>query len=155
MNKLKVIILCGPPGSGKSTWGKNVVETNPNIVRLCPDEFRKQFGGSEENQAVSARAFDATRRGMDEALENGKDVLIDATCMYRKARKQFLDIAKKHEAYTVAVVFEVSKDILLQRNKERGDKGGRNVPEWVIDNMLSKYEVPSKNEGFDEIKFIN
>lgn len=146
-------ILIGAPGSGKSTWGKQLAEKNANVVRLCPDDFRAKFGWGEGDQSVSAQAFAATRNGMDEALRNGKDVLIDATNMYRKTRKDFVNIAKKHGATTVAVVFEAEKSLLLERNAKRGSEGGRNVPEDVIDRMLGKYERPNELE-FDQVDFI-
>ena len=153
MKKLKAYLLVGIPGSGKSTWGQNAAQANPDFVRLCPDEFRAKFGTGEADQSVSGRAFAATKHGMDVALRDGHSVIIDATNMYRKTRKDFLDIAKKYNAETIAVVFEVSRETAIERNKNRGAAGGRNVPEHVIDSMLSKYQVPDNTE-FDEVKFI-
>jgi predicted kinase len=154
MKELITYLLVGPPGSGKSTWGKEFVQKNPNTIRLCPDEFRAKFGTSESDQSVSAQAFSATRSEMRNALLNEKSVLIDATNMYRKTRKDFIDIAKIFDAKTIAVVFECDKATLLARNINRGSEGGRNVPEHVIDNMLNKYQRPDKSE-FDEVNFVN
>jgi predicted kinase len=153
MKRTKVYLLVGAPGCGKSTWAKEMVEKDSLIVLLCPDTFRARFGTSEGDQSVSAKAFEATRYGLDAALADGKDVIVDATNMYKKARKQFLDIARKYLADTEAVVFEVDRDTLLERNKTRGEKGGRNVPVEVIDNMLAKYQKPDLDE-FDTVTFI-
>jgi predicted kinase len=71
--------------------------------------------------------------------------------MYRKTRKKFLEIAKLHNAQTIALVFEIKKETLLERNKKRGEAGGRNVPEDVIDRMLERYECP----GTDEVDKVN
>lgn len=150
---LDAYILIGAPGSGKSTHGKNMVAANPAIVRLCPDEFRAKFGTGENDQSVSNQAFGATRQGMRDALTEGKSVLIDATNMYRKTRKDFLDIAKDFNAKTIAIVFEATKETLLERNIQRGLAGGRNVPEDVIDKMLGRYERPNELE-FNEVIFI-
>ena len=38
--------------------------------------------------------------------------------------------------------------------KKRGQEGGRVVPDWVIDKMLTKYEEPSTSEGIDEIIYV-
>lgn len=151
---MNAYILVGAPGSGKSTWGKKIVENKPNIVRLCPDEFRAQFGTGEGDQTVSAKAFAATREGMDAALASGKDVLIDATNMHHKGRKDFLAIAKKYNANKIAVVFEATRQTLIERNQMRGAEGGRVVPDNIIDNFLNKYNPPTLLE-FDEIKFIS
>lgn len=147
-------ILIGAPGSGKSTWGQELVKNNPNIVRLCPDEFRAKFGWGEGDQSVSAQAFSATRQGMRDALTSNKDVVIDACSMYRKARKDFILIAKEFNAKTIAVVFEADKPTLIARNQFRGSNGGRVVPEEVIDRMLEKYERPNELE-FNCVEFVS
>jgi predicted kinase len=70
-----------------------------------------------------------------------------------KARKEFVAIARLHNAHLRAVVFELLRETILSRNKKRADAGGRNVPEDVIDKMLDKYQRPDKPE-FDEVTFI-
>ena len=147
-----VILLVGCPGSGKSTWGRSYAD-RMGIVRLCPDEFRAKLGTGEDDQTVSPQAFGMTRSAMKNALELGQSVMIDATNMYKSTRKQFLDIAHKYNIKTMAVVFEVDKEILLKRNRKRGKAGGRNVPEDIIDMMLAKYQRPDKTE-FNEILYI-
>ena len=84
----------------------------------------------------------------------GKSVIFDATNMYRGTRRDFLDIAKQYKAKTIAAVFEVSRETAIERNTKRGEQGGRRVPDKIIDKMLAKYQKPSKEEGFDEVKFF-
>jgi len=43
---------------------------------------------------------------------------------------------------------------LIERNKKRGEQGGRVVPTNIIDRMLSKYEDPSFNEGIDVMIYV-
>jgi protein phosphatase len=151
-NKI-AILLIGAPGSGKSTWGKHYVDTHTNFVRICPDEYRAKFGKGEDDQTVSGIAFAATKSAMANMLDAGKSVIIDATNMYPKTRKDFIKIAKEKSANTMAIVFEATKSDLIERNMNRGKSGGRNVPEHVIDSMLSKYQRPVKTE-FDVIQYI-
>ena len=154
VDNMKAYILVGAPGSGKSTWGKKFVTDKPGIVRLCPDEFRAKFGTGESDQTVSAKAFAETRKGMDIALTAGLSVIIDATSMHHKARKDFLNIAKSHNATKIAVVFEATRETLIERNKKRGEEGGRVVPTDVIDRMIGNYQVPT-HADFDEIIFVS
>jgi len=152
---LTAYITVSCPGGGKSTWAKNVIAGNKDIVLICPDSIRGELSGNEADQSVSGRAFALARERMEEALKNGKSVIIDSTAMYRKSRKDWIDIAKKYNAKIIAVVFEVTEQTAIERNAKRASEGGRNVPTSVIRNMLAKYQVPSHSEGFDEIKWIS
>lgn len=147
------ILLVGAPGGGKSTWGQAYALTH-DIVRLCPDEFRAKLGWGEGDQSVSAAAFAMTKSAMGNALDAGKSVMIDATNMYRKSRKNFINIARGRGAKTMAIVFELPKEVLLDRNQKRGMMGGRNVPEDAIDQMLARYQRPVQGDEFDIVQFI-
>ena len=43
---------------------------------------------------------------------------------------------------------------LIERNKKRGEQGGREVPTFVIDKMLNKFEEPSYDEGIDVMIYV-
>lgn len=153
-DKLKVWITIGAPGSGKSTWAKKLAEGRPDIVRVCPDDNRRTIGGDSNNQAVSYPAFCMAKDQVRNALVSGKNVVFDATNMHRKARKDFINLARGHGAEAIAVVFECTKATLLQRNVKRGSEGGRVVGEDVIDRMLERYMRPDNTE-FDKVEFIS
>jgi predicted kinase len=153
-NALIVWIAIGAPGSGKSTWSKVVVEGDPRIVRVCPDDNRRAISGDSNNQAVSYPAFCMAKDQMRNALALGKCVIFDATNMYRKARKDFINIARGKGAKVIAVVFECTKETLMARNAKRAAEGGRNVGEKVIDDMLARYQRPEVPE-FDELMFVS
>lgn len=152
--KLIVWILVGAPGSGKTTFGKVLVEGDPRIVRVCPDDNRRILGKGSHDQTVSYPAFCLAKDQMKKALDEGKCVIFDATNMYRKARKDFINIARGRGAKVIAEVFECDKATLMARNAKRGAEGGRNVPEKVIDDMLSRYQRPEVPE-FDEVVFVH
>lgn len=153
MESNKVYLLCGAPGAGKTTFGK-ALSKSENAVRICPDEIRAEIGTGEGDQSVSGRAFMIARERMETALKDNKHVIIDATNMHRKGRKEFLEIAKKYLAITTALVFECTKETLVERNRKRGEQGGRTVPEEIIDIMIQKYQRPDTIE-FDKVQFVS
>jgi hypothetical protein len=63
----RLIIVCGLPGAGKTTYGKALERRLPS-VRLCPDEWM---------DALSIDLYDETSRGRIEALQStlGKRLL--------------------------------------------------------------------------------
>jgi predicted kinase len=141
--------MIGAPGCGKSTWGEKYA-TEMGYTYLSSDRNRARCGTGEDDQKASARAFALLRLEMGVALDTGSSVVIDATFMSKKARKDFVTIARDHGVKLKAVSFELPRETILERNAKRASIGGRNVPEWVIDKMLGNYEAPVAPE-FDEV----
>jgi len=148
-----IYIAVGLPGSGKSTYTKNFIK-GKDIEYLSSDELRAVFGKSEEDQTVTPLVFGHIKRKVDEFLKDGKNVLVDATSVNRKERADYINTAKKYGAKVVALLFKMDRQGLIDRNKKRGEQGGRVVPDWVIDKMLTKYEEPSTSEGIDEVIYV-
>ena len=146
-------ITVGLPGSGKSTYVKNFIK-DKEIEYLSSDSLRAVYGKSEEDQTVTPLVFGHIKRKVDEFLKDGKNVLVDATSVNRKERSDYINTAKKYGAKVVAIVFKMDRQGLIERNKKRGDQGGRVVPDWVIDKMLNKFEEPSYDEGIDVMIYV-
>jgi predicted kinase len=146
-------ITVGLPGSGKSTYVKNFIK-DKDIEYLSSDSLRAIYGKSEEDQTVTPLVFGHIKRKVDEFLKDGKNVLVDATSVNRKERSDYINTAKKYGAKVVAIVFKMDRQGLIDRNKKRGEQGGRVVPDFVIDKMLAKFEEPSYIEGIDVIIYV-
>ena len=146
-------ITVGLPGSGKSTYAKEFIK-GKDIEYLSSDELRAVYGKGQDDQTVTPIVFGHIKRKVDEFLKDGKNVLVDATSVNRKERSDYINTAKKYGAKVVALVFKMDRQGLIDRNKKRGEQGGRIVPDWVIDKMLAKYEEPSFDEGIDVTIYV-
>jgi len=146
-------IAVGLPGSGKSTYAKNFIK-DTDIEYLSSDSLRAVYGKDETDQSVTSIVFGHIKRKVDEFLRDGKNVLVDATSVNRKERSDYIKTAKKYGAKVVAIVFKMDRQGLIDRNKKRGEQGGRVVPDWVIDKMLAKFEEPSYDEGIDVMIYV-
>jgi predicted kinase len=146
-------ITVGLPGSGKSTYAKEFIK-GKEIEYLSSDSLRAVFGKSEEDQTVTPLVFGHIKKKVDEFLKDGKNVMVDATSVNRKERSDYVNTAKKYGAKVVAIVFKMDRQGLIDRNKKRGEQGGRVVPDWVIDKMLAKFEEPSYSEGIDVMIYV-
>jgi predicted kinase len=139
--KKALIILVGPPASGKSTWGKKFAAEN-NLTYVSTDAIRAELGTGEGDQSVSAQAFATARARVSAALGAGKSAMIDATSVTKKARKDWVNLARGHAAYIIAVAFEVPREELLRRDAQRE----RHVGPEIVDRFLGKYERPTDVE---------
>ena len=143
-------ITVGCPASGKSTYVKNYVDNSKQTgLYLSSDELRAKFGKGETDQTCTNQVFYHIKQKIDEILKDKNDgyLIIDATSINKKNRREYIQLAKKNKSKIVAWVFERNRDILVDRNKNRD----RVVPIWVIDRMISQYEKPTLDEGFDEV----
>ena len=136
-----MIILVGPPASGKSTWGKKFAQEN-NVTYVSTDSIRSEIGAGEGDQSVSRAAFVIARSRVSAALGADKSAMIDATSVSRKARKDWINLGRGHGAFIIAVTFEVPREELLRRDAQRE----RHVGPEVIDRFIHKYERPTEQE---------
>jgi len=139
--KNALIILVGPPASGKSTWGKEFAR-EMNMVYVSTDEIRAEIGKGEGDQSVSAGAFSLAKQRITQALSQGKHAMIDATSVNHKSRKDWINIGKDNNAYIIAVAFEVPTTELYRRDEARPRKVGKEI----IDRFVGKYQRPSNTE---------
>lgn len=76
----KVIIMRGLPGSGKSTWAKQLVSENPNAYkRINRDDLRLMFDNGytdKDTERFIRRVRDLL---IEQALQAGKSVIVDDT----------------------------------------------------------------------------
>ena len=152
METQTVILTLGAPSSGKSTWGEQFAKDN-SYTYLSSDRNRARVGRGEDDQRASAAAFALLKEEMGAALDRGENVVVDACFTSKKARRDFVNIARGRGTRLLAVAFELQRSIILERNAKRAAGGGRDVPTWVIDRMLSNYEQPESPE-FDEVTVI-
>jgi len=117
--KPKFILICGLPGSGKTTLAKRL-EGELNAVRFCPDEWMEAFG---------IDLYDEGRRGKIEAfqwtlarrlLRLGLSVIIEWGCWARSERDKLREEAKALGAETELHTLLASADVLVERVRRRG-----------------------------------
>lgn len=143
-------LLCGPPASGKSTYRENLDKEYTNVIVLSSDELRGIIGKNPEDQSVSHIVFKTMQTMTEYFLRKGKVVVIDATNVSIKARKDFIDIARKVGVKVEAVVFNITAEEAKRRNAARD----RKVPEDVIDRMFANFVIPVVGE-VDSVVYAN
>ncbi len=164
----KIIILCGVPCSGKSTYREKFLKNFPKFISFSTDDMIEEWASKNNTNYSEAFGF-LTKKTDDEtqptlkkfekemfsnfekALSENKSIIVDRTNMNVKSRKRFLDLVPKHYSKT-AIVFQVPIEELNKRLKKREEETGKHIPEYVITSMLNSYEEPTLEE-FDKIIF--
>jgi len=148
-----VIILIGPPLSGKSTW---IRENFPTTEVISRDETVMEVYGSrnytEAFNNVDQKEVDKvlTQKFLD-ANAAKKNVIVDMTHMATKRRKQNLNYFS-NDYYKLGVIFPIlSDDEYVRRNQKRIEEENKDLPMRIVKSMISSYQPITPDEGFNKV----
>jgi predicted kinase len=158
MDKLKkknLWVMCGIPGSGKSTLIKKFQDWTPNekIAVVSRDAIRYSILNENDDYfAKEDEVFNTFINTIKSFISSDtKYIMVDATHISKGSRKKLLNAlgSSLKDVYLGAMVLDTSLETCLARNAER--EGRACVPEKVIINMSKSFTIPTLEEGFDVI----
>jgi predicted kinase len=142
----KLYILCGFPGSGKSTWASSVFHVEKALC-VSRDAVRTMIGGGtylfHENTEDAVRFI--AHVGINKLLQLGP-VIVDETHLTKKKRAEMIDLARSAGALPVIVHFTTDPETCLDRRCPA--PRGYSYEEWksVIEGMVKTFEPPTEDE---------
>lgn len=146
-DKPTLTMLCGLPGSGKTTHALKMLEEHDNIVHLSSDAIRKELYGDESVQGKPHEVFELMNKRAKEYLRMGVNVIYDACNVNSKKRIAFLQSLNKIDCVKKCVIIATPYEVCLKQNSKRE----RKVSEEVIKNMYCSWDTPYWFEGWDDI----
>ena len=164
LKKPKAVFLAGPAGSGKSSFIKNnipnlkVINIDDTYEELLKksglDKPQSEFTSDELSQSAKlmGQARKETTVKLKNAQEAGENIVIDGTGAASnpilKKKNQLEDLGYD----TMMVMIYVSPLVSLERNKSRGDAGGRSLRPSII---VRTWNQVNKNVDVFENMFGN
>lgn len=125
----KLVILVGPPSCGKTTWCKQNKFKNYAII-------------DQDTYKIKSKVIHLITSLL---LEN-KSVIINKRNELEKDRKEFIDIAKEHNATPVIVLFDIPKKLCKHICVYREITEEVEIPSIII----SKYYSNSENKEIND-----
>lgn len=139
-------VMMGIPGSGKSTYAESL-----GCWIVSPDIIR------ETHLVSSPEAFEIARREVAALLQDGHDVVFDATNTIRQWRAENIAAGKPYADKVVCILMDTPLEVCIARHHARMVQGIRTtLPDEVIVRMQKQLSEnpPDLSEGFDEIRII-
>ena len=128
----KLRVLRGLPGSGKTTYARDLVE-KMGYVRVNKDDLRKMLHNGHHSQSKEEMVLEIRDLIVINALKEGKNVVVDDTNIHPKHEKQLAQIAFDLSK-TKKVSFKVFDDFLktpveqcIENDLKRFDSVGEQV----------------------------
>ncbi|MFC2250613.1 polynucleotide kinase-phosphatase [Labrys portucalensis] len=143
-----LVVLIGATGSGKSTFASRWFA--PTEV-ISSDRCRGLVCDDENDQSISADAFDLVRTIAEKRLKNRRLAVIDATNVRASERRDWIALARRWHALPVAIVIDPGLDICIERNKLRPDRAfGPKVPQRMVQEIRKGLRNLA-HEGFRQV----
>jgi predicted kinase len=145
-----LIVLVGPPGSGKTTWARR---NGDGVVHVSQDDLI---------DAITPAGFDHVYRPVYQAVEEaaaraalraGHTVIVDRTNRTRAHRRRWLELARQESRLAIAVVMSTSEELCRERNSKRAV--ARRLTDERMERMFAVFEPVGPDEGFDAMHLEN
>lgn len=140
-----LILIAGPPASGKTTLRSRLVK---NGTVISPDSKIGYVKNDPWTPRKARQAWKTSDEDLKEALERNDSVIVfDATFVSPKKRRKYIKMCKEKGGQVGIVYCVASSKTIIERNNNREEF--RQVPKNIIYNMVKSFSVPTKEEGFD------
>ena len=132
-----MIIFIGAQAAGKSSYYK--FRYSDSHIRVNLDMLRTR---NREQILITA------------CLKARQPFVIDNTNASKLERKRYFRLALEHECLVSGFYFQSKSQECLTRNRLRDRSPLREVPDLAIRNTISRLELPSFEEGFNQLHFV-
>lgn len=142
---MKLVMLVGFPGAGKSTLAKEY--ENKGYIVHSPDVIRNELNlhSLDDTQKV----FDILHERILVDMMDKKDIVYDSTNLTVRRRKKFLKLIKDFDYDKICCIVDTPLSICKYRNNKR--TGYSKVEDEEYKTMEDVYEEPTYIEGWNNI----
>ena len=135
-----VVMFCGLPGAGKSTYIKERYKGRP-VVSM--DAIRRERKIKRGDKKAEGRMLQDIKEATKEYMRKSTPFVWDATNITKNDRGKLIDMAMTYKYKVKIIYLEPDYKTLLKQNSDREYK----VPESTIKGYLRGLEIPGPSEA--------
>lgn len=152
-SKPLLIVLYGFPGSGKSTFARQMSQ-NLNMAYVQADRIRSElFENPKYDKSEDQIVEHLTEYMMEEFLSAGVGVIYDADTIRLSKRKLLREFAKRAHAEYILAWFQIDTESAFARLRRRDrrkidDKFAREFDRTTFDSYIAGMQNPRSGEDY-------
>ena len=136
----ELVILCGPSGSGKSSW---ISENVQKYQLISLDEIRREINGNRADQSNFGKIVNTGKERLRQGLRQKRSVVWDATNLRIDFRNPIIQLGYDYHALVSLVVFQPSISKCFERNQKRRFA----LPNQVLSRQIETAQWPQPDEA--------
>ena len=154
---MRIILTVGISNSGKSTWAKKYIESNPSTREVNRDDIRidlfcggdrSKYGSYTFSNDTEFLVTKTAKASAAVAISKGLDVIISDTNLNAWVRSGWKKFAKDNDLEYEEVVFDTPFETCVRRNKLRDisipnhvlHKQGHNLERQLTEGLINVKE---------------
>ncbi|WP_425955644.1 AAA family ATPase [Xylanimonas sp. McL0601] len=145
----RVVFMCGPAGSGKSTYAHDLEAEG--FVRLSIDEAAWAAGHREQPLPEPVRrAFEqGVQDRLVELVEAGSDVVLDLSFWSRRMRATYRELLAPFDVVPETVYLATPRDVVLSRvaGRDGASANAVQLDAGTAALYFDHFEPPTPDEG--------
>ncbi len=145
MNEVRLYLLCGLPGAGKTTRAWQIIE-NVKAVHLSPDEWIVALGVSLVDYEFRFKLQDRMLEHAGRILRCGASVVVEFGSWARSERESIRQVAVDAGAQTELHFVDAPLDELVRRVRARGGPDAESLASDVLIGSSDGFERPTPDE---------
>lgn len=156
--KKLMVVMIGPPGSGKSTLIAAMREEGLDFRVASTDDIVDAYATengltySQAHQRVNWKeAQSKFKTTIRQSANDGVSFIIDRTNMGEKVRRGYFDAIRNRGYTSIALNLQCDDRELQKRIDERAASTGKFIPPKILKEMMDRYDAPQTREGFNVI----
>jgi len=145
-----LLVLCGPAGSGKSTFAAQRFIPTANV---SSDHCRALICDDETNQQVNRETFELFYYIISRRLFLGRFTVADSTALQLEARRRLREISRRFGYLGCLLIFNVSEATCLARDQVRERKVGAQVIAYHM-RLLQQTLQDASYEDWEQVHIL-
>ena len=145
-----LMVLCGPAGSGKSTFA---AQRFGATIIVSSDHCRALICDDETNQQVNRDTFDLFYYIISKRLFLGRFTVADSTALQAEARHRLRELSRRFGYLGCLLIFNVSAETCLARDLVRERKVGAQVIAYHM-GLLQQTLRDAPYEGWEQVHVL-
>ncbi|HEX6874371.1 MAG TPA: ATP-binding protein [Nocardioidaceae bacterium] len=145
----RVIFMCGPAGSGKTTYARRLEAQGMTRLSFDVEMWRRGITSVTLQPAIRAEIEGDLRDELLRLVAAGADVVLDFSFWSRQMRDEWRQLLEPVGVVPETIYLATDRDTVLRRVRDR--QGGHSddyvIPEDLAAHYVDHFEAPTPDEG--------